>query len=1088
MTIDIKDLTGYLFDRQRYIENKLHGKKLLSADDVNAIAKLDELFSCLKIPQHFAINILVVENDPKYLLKNGLIELHKHFPNIKFYLINNAFKELKQCLYQGKKTDISNFTVKTQLGCDEKKVFTYANDFDLDQIDLILQDIFLEKDGVSGFDLSELYFSLAPQAMVFFLTSMDVETLSAYGYDRKVDRIVGKKRLKGVMKYYYERFHELYGPLLWPVFLNAKPTEGGTPKLTDKESVRRLLGNIRSWINEPGILFHGFAVPEMVDHQYRHTSGLWRMTNSILGTFAERAKLNISDEEIILLSLAIWLHDIGHRGDKHHDKPMDIREHHGSLSESLMLTYCEALGIEWLRDFCHVNKGENCKGLSNRNKKSGCNNNSDICPLRKIGLMCRYHQSTAPLKENKLAGLILNMKRPSPYCIVGIKENGAEITEPYNTQIDTWLSTTKDFGWFSFDIRTLDEFNNGGLINLAGLLRWLDALHTHSEKVGSSTQLKSFLAYLQMRKDYCKEKTKEIKDLLDNTDAGTEAYLKLLAELMKLDSYSQLLDVQWIHLWRSAAVKDIEGEWFWDGNGCWAFRVVFDLFEKDPLDAFHEMEEVKKELKKELKKSLKKGITEFHELWKEHVGEEVINSELESQTEYKEEAGKTIKLPPYYENYFREVDLSYWYRSGGSKAKQIIVKTKKSEEISVEPINEAAIEKNRGLIIDCDPGCDDALALLLAVRGDKSPYGEIHICTVAGNVPVERTTHNAKKIATVALHELENIPSVKIYKGSAVSFMGKSPNVTSVHGRDGLGEVPHKLYPPVEKPEVTMEEKSAVEFLKDFKGNSNGEKYDLVCTGPLTNLATALSLSAEPKELLNMFDKIVIMGGAFNHRGNITPTAEFNFFFDPVAVQILLDTIKKDESESLFNKIVFVPLNITERVQFNMEKINKDASIQNPVGQWTLCMLQKYFYFHALSAKELENTCAQFECEHKDGEVCKFKEVTYEDIREKIKQANLIGKSGIKQMPRFCYLHDPLAVWYAINSANKYREEAYIKIHTDNDEMRGTIITLDAKDSKAYTKGTKVKYLSSPTKVALADVQSFKEMLLKACGLKTAVS
>jgi inosine-uridine nucleoside N-ribohydrolase len=356
---------------------------------------------------------------------------------------------------------------------------------------------------------------------------------------------------------------------------------------------------------------------------------------------------------------------------------------------------------------------------------------------------------------------------------------------------------------------------------------------------------------------------------------------------------------------------------------------------------------------------------------------------------------------------------------------------------------------------------------------------------VAGNVPVGRTTHNAFKIATVALHELGKKPSVKIYKGSAVSFMGKSPNVTSVHGRDGLGEVPHKLYPPVEKAEVTMEEKSAVEFLKDFDSSLKGRQYDLVCTGPLTNLATALSLSSEPAKLLNMFDKIVIMGGSFNQSGNITPTAEFNFFFDPVAVRILLDIMKKDDK--LSKKIIFVPIDITERVQLKVGnkagEVDEDASISDPIGKWTLCMLQKYFYFHTLSARELKMECADYVCNHyKQDKACDFTTETYNDIRHKIRKANLIGKSGLKQMPRFCYLHDPLAVWCAIDTRNDYLEEVYIKIHTDNDEMRGTVIILDAKDSKPYSQGTRVRYLS-PAKVEAECIKNFKKSLVDACGL-----
>lgn len=400
---------------------------------------------------------------------------------------------------------------------------------------------------------------------------------------------------------------------------------------------------------------------------------------------------------------------------------------------------------------------------------------------------------------------------------------------------------------------------------------------------------------------------------------------------------------------------------------------------------------------------------------------------------------------------------------------------------------------HRKLIIDCDPGCDDALALLLAVR--SGTYKEINITTVAGNVPVERTTHNAQKIASLALQGLDpsSIPSIRIYRGSAVSLAGIAPNVTSVHGKDGLGDVPIDLYPKG-LTFKSAEECSAVEFLKSLSSSSS--KYDLVCTGPLTNIAMALSLSPAPEKLLGRFNSIVVMGGVFKQSGNITPAAEFNFFFDPLAVQVFLNTLK--EHEFAPEKITFVPLDVTERVQLtffdyynSLVEIDEKQTKKDPIGTWTLCMLQKYFYFHAFSAKILCPKCALNECKHRLLSKCKYwARGRYMGIKKQIENSRKSGSSGIKKLPRFCYLHDPLAVWYMMKKDTDMKgitEKRVISIHTGNNEMRGTVIAEDKKHSlysrNPFTKGKEVSYLS-PKKITPELIKEFKKELFEKCRLR----
>lgn len=640
--IDLSEFCRYLNNQRAYIEELLHGKKELTEENKENIVYFDYFFSRLKVPTDLFLNILVVENNIDEI-KSQLDCLQKSFPFLRLLLIKNKFVEFKKEIITGNKYIRNVIDISAGVGSRKRTV-----SIKFEEIDLILQDIFLKEGEISGFDFAKLYFDVAPQAMVFFLTNMDVETLAASGYDKKVDRLIGKDRIIGLMKYYYDRFQELYGPILWPVFIEASQRVKTNAQLTDKTAVRQLLANIRTWTMEPGILFHGFALPEMVDHAFRHTSGLWKMTNRILGPFFERSITTMTGEDRILLSLAIWLHDIGHRGDEYHYDSMDIRDNHASISESLILKSSGAFGLDWLKEYCDNKK---CKAEVHRNKTRPCNGGEAICPIRRLGLLCRYHQSNAPLTKEKLSNLILKKKMPSPYCIVGMNNFNDEIEEDSDKQIEQYLRDNRDFGWFGITVRSLGDFEDDDLLSLAGLLRWLDALHTHHEKVGSLLQVRSQFEYLAMRERYCNKRIAEIDDLLRKTETGSAAYLGFLDERFRLDSYSQLLIFQYIHIWRSGMVKYIYGEWSWnDEDARWNYRIVFQLFEKP----FYMLD---KDLKKETYKipddkesnSIRNSPIAF---WINHVCKEIIEEEEESQT--------IKKKGILFEKYFNAVPLLYW--------------------------------------------------------------------------------------------------------------------------------------------------------------------------------------------------------------------------------------------------------------------------------------------------------------------------------------------------------------------------------------------------------------------------------------------
>lgn len=169
------------------------------------------------------------------------------------------------------------------------------------------------------------------------------------------------------------------------------------------------------------------------------------------------------------------------------------------------------------------------------------------------------------------------------------------------------------------------------------------------------------------------------------------------------------------------------------------------------------------------------------------------------------------------------------------------------------------------LLLDCDPGLDDALALLLA-HGD--PRLElVAVTTVGGNVVLDNTTRNA-----LELREYLGFTDVPVAAGAAGPLVREARNAAEVHGVGGLGDV---ILP---KAQLPLETTHAVDLIIDILRAAPGEVH-LVAVGPMTNIA--LALRKEPR-IVEWAASFVIMGGSFT-RGNTTPAAEFNVYADPEA-------------------------------------------------------------------------------------------------------------------------------------------------------------------------------------------------------------
>ena len=209
----------------------------------------------------------------------------------------------------------------------------------------------------------------------------------------------------------------------------------------------------------------------------------------------------------------------------------------------------------------------------------------------------------------------------------------------------------------------------------------------------------------------------------------------------------------------------------------------------------------------------------------------------------------------------------------------------------------------RNIILDCDPGHDDAVAILLA--GANPNINLLGISVVAGNQTIEKTARNALNVATyLGL----NVP---VAIGSEFPIVRERVICAAIHGESGLDGFDFPKY------EQEFDKRHGVQLIIDSV--LNNEDVTIVATGPLTNVALALKM--EPK-IIQRIKEIVIMGGSVDN-GNTSPAAEFNIMCDPEAAHIVFSSGVKVKMVGLnvTRKVL-----VTEKVIKRMEKINNKAS------------------------------------------------------------------------------------------------------------------------------------------------------------------
>ena len=230
---------------------------------------------------------------------------------------------------------------------------------------------------------------------------------------------------------------------------------------------------------------------------------------------------------------------------------------------------------------------------------------------------------------------------------------------------------------------------------------------------------------------------------------------------------------------------------------------------------------------------------------------------------------------------------------------------------------------NKKIILDCDPGHDDAVAIMLAVAHDSIEL--LGITCVAGNASLKNTSMNALKICS-----LINKTNIPIFAGADKPLKYDLVTAEHVHGKSGLDTDGEKINV---NANYKIQEMDAVDFIIKTCHEQNEPIY-LCPIGPLTNIALALKKDPSIK---NKIEEIVFMGGAAMCLGNITPAAEFNIYVDPHAANIVLNSGVRT---------VMFGLDVTHKINVNDKIINAIKSNQNKSSIFFADLMEFYSKTH----------------------------------------------------------------------------------------------------------------------------------------------
>jgi len=284
------------------------------------------------------------------------------------------------------------------------------------------------------------------------------------------------------------------------------------------------------------------------------------------------------------------------------------------------------------------------------------------------------------------------------------------------------------------------------------------------------------------------------------------------------------------------------------------------------------------------------------------------------------------------------------------------------------------------VILDMDPGVDDAVAILLAMNSPEIEV--IAITAVGGNIDVDSSARNARIVLDFLRQGDNKLPIPPVAIGCQLSDSIR--DASDVHGCDGLGGISKKWG----EPEVPLSKDGAVEIIRKLT-----EKYPneitIVATGPLTNIARCIE---QYPDTVRRVKELVVMGGVFFESGNRTQAAEFNIHNNPKAAKKVLDfSCGLDDSTMI--PLTFVGLDVTHQVRLRREWVKLLQDRGNEIAKFVQKILKTYMDFYQRNE----------------------------------------GLNG-------CYLHDPLAVAYVIKPELFEVEKYYVEVETEGGSTSGMTV------------------------------------------------
>lgn len=459
---------------------------------------------------NYAINNLLPEITNKaflhYINHNilyHLSDIQEVFDIFEIYIISSDYEKLYiDLLKEGKETAVNAELISASDNLENNGDLIRINDFDFFVVDLYLGNE--DESYNDGENFVKLFTLNFPQIPIAMLSGTEDDEKIDRCYRNGADFFLNKKQIYSFPKIIH-KIYDKYGVIIWLLFNN--------PKLK-----KNLLGNIRYWMQHENLLWYGDKCYHMIEHGYKHTIDNWKATNQVLLFIYDKLKEEYKDKaeldnDLYSFCMAMWLHDIGHKGNVKYGNAHDIRDTHGIIAGELIARMPHLFNISDYKDFTpYENTTESIVTSIYKKKKKKLSN------FEKIALFAIFHKSNAPLTPHDASNLKSNNKLPDEYIL---QRSKSVIT------LEDILSKRSDEGLF--------------LLTYASLFRFIDGIDIHATRVGDITEKALKLAVIQQDKKFNFNKLDtEMQSILNTADPSKKKELNSLFEKIK----SQLVNLK----------------------------------------------------------------------------------------------------------------------------------------------------------------------------------------------------------------------------------------------------------------------------------------------------------------------------------------------------------------------------------------------------------------------------------------------------------------------------------------------------------------------------------------------------------------